>query len=98
MKLFLLIVFNILFFCICFSQRGQTGYLISPDFNLNNYQTIKNQSVINDSIYSFKKRKNNHDSTLILARYYDSLGNLIESDQFDINKTGVLCINSSVIF
>ena len=76
---------SLMTFCInCYSQKTVI-YSIQPNWNHNIREVIKSQTIKTDSVYFYKKKKNNKDSTLIMIQYFDSLGNLIERDEFSFN-------------
>ncbi len=79
------IVLILMIFCInCYSQK--TVYSIQPNWNHNILEVIKSQNIKSDSVYFYKEKTNNKDSTLIITQYFDSLGNLIERNEFNLNK------------
>jgi hypothetical protein len=83
MKLTILPV--LLSFCItCYSQKT-VFYSVEPAWNHNSAESIRSQNLKTDSVYFYKKRKNNKDSSLVMTQYFDSLGNLIERNQFNPN-------------
>lgn len=80
------ILFILVTLCInCYSQKTFI-YSIQPNWNHNILEVIRSQNIKSDSVYFYKKKKNNKDSTLIMTQYFDSLGNLIERNEFNFNR------------
>lgn len=73
---------SMFFFVNCYSQIRRVLYSINPDWNNNSSEIIKAQNIKSDSVYSYEK-KNYRDSILIMIQYFDSLGNLIEWDEYN---------------
>lgn len=74
-----------IFLCItCYSQKTVI-YNIQPSWGHNILKVIKSQNIKSDSTYFYKKKNNNKDSVLIMTQYFDSLGNLIERNEFGFN-------------
>ncbi len=78
-------LFISMIFCLTCHSQKTVVYSIQPNWNYNNPEIIKSQNFKSDSVYFYKRRKNNKDSTLIMTQYYDSLGNLIERDEYNFN-------------
>jgi hypothetical protein len=55
----------------------------SPCFDINSSKDLKQQSITKEDIYLYSKKEKNHDSTLIMTQYFDSLGNIVETDEFN---------------
>jgi hypothetical protein len=53
---------------------------------------IKKNLVHQDSVYYFKSKENGQDSALIMIQYFDSAGNLIERDEFNVKEKGELVL------
>jgi hypothetical protein len=83
MKLGLLFISSF-FFVACYSQNTVI-YSISPNWDNNAFEVVKAQKIKSESVYLYKKRKNYKDSILTMTQYFDSLGNLIERDEYDFH-------------
>lgn len=68
----------------CYAQKTIV-YSIQPNWNNNILKVIKSQGIKSDSVYFYKKKRNNKDSTLIMTQYFDSFGNLSERKEFSFN-------------
>lgn len=90
MKLVLLFI-AIFLFADGYSQKrsviSQSTVIYSIDPNWDNFSSdiITGEHIKSDSVYLYKKRKNNKDSALRMTQYFDSLGKLIERDEYDLN-------------
>lgn len=90
MKLLLYLCYSLLFSSFCFSQKGMKQVInIAPEWVYSNAATIKNQAIRTDSVFRFNKRKNNHDSVLVLIQHYDASGNIMERIEYSFNKQEV---------
>src|ERR1700739_4269925 len=92
MKLSLLFIL-LFFFVQCYSQNILNIYSIEPNWDNDSPINIKIQNIRCDSVYFYKKRKNNKDSTLRMTQYFDSLGNLIERDEYNLKGEVFRIIN-----
>ena len=59
-------------------------FSVSPNWDNNAAAIIKSQFVETDSAYYYKKRRNNKDSNLVMTQYFDTLGNVVERDEFNL--------------
>jgi hypothetical protein len=90
MKFILCFYYNLLFCSVCFSQTKISQFVnLAPDWINSNPAIIIQQQVSSESVFLYNKRKNNHDSLLIMTQYFDSLGNIIERDEYFLNKKGI---------
>jgi len=79
---FALLFISMFLFAECYAQ-SKLIYSVEPNWDNNISEIIKTQNIKTDSVYYYEKRKNNKDRTLILTQYFDSLGNLIERDEYN---------------
>jgi hypothetical protein len=68
------------------AYRNETVFEVRPNWEIDSPALIKDQSISKDSVFLYRRRKNNRDSTLAFVEYFDSLGNKMESDEYTINK------------
>jgi hypothetical protein len=90
MKLGVLIISSF-FFSACYSQSSITDGR-EPKWIPTTRQTIKGHNVKTDKVYYYKSRKNK-DSTLIATLYFDTLGNLVERDVYNLKGDVVKITN-----
>jgi len=90
MKFTFIFCLNLISVGPCLSQTRMKQFVsVVPNWNINNPVIIKKQAVSKDSVFLYTKRKNNHDSTLVMTEYFDSSGNTLERDEYGFDKTGV---------
>ena len=89
----LFILFSFLCYYKSYSQRKVIISNPNPNWDNNTSQIIRQQSVSSDSVYIYTKKKNNNDSSLVLTQYFDSLGNLVERDEYNSNGVILKVIN-----
>ena len=65
-------------------------YSLSPDWMDINPEVFRKSAVMQDSVFLFANESKNSDSSLVLAQYFDSSGLMQETDEYAINKKGVL--------
>ena len=76
MKFTFIFCLNLISVGPCLSQTRMKQFVsVVPNWNINNPVIIKKQAVSKDSVFLYTKRKNNHDSTLVITEYFDSSGN-----------------------
>jgi hypothetical protein len=91
-----LFFFTVFLFTDCYSQKrvvfhktvvsqNTLVYSIEPNWENFSSEIIKAQHIKSDSVYSYKKRRKNKDSAIRMAQYFDTLGNLIERDEYDFD-------------
>jgi len=61
---------------------------MSPEWLNTNSMILRSNVVQKDSVYYYDTKENNPDSALIMTQYFDSLGNLLERDEFSVKKKG----------
>ena len=76
-------LFISIIFCFTCHAQQRVVFSIQPDWLDNNPQVIRSQNFKSDSAYYYKRRNNNKDSTLIMTEYFDSLGDVIERDEYN---------------
>lgn len=84
-----------------FSQINPSTHTVTVYFSIkptwidNSKQTIMENDIFSDSVYYYSRAKHNKDSTLIMTQYFDSLGNLLERDEFNRTNGQVIKITNN---
>jgi hypothetical protein len=67
------------------TYRTQVYVTIAPSWNPATNAIRKMKSVSTDSVFMYRSKKKNKDSTLVMVQFFDTLGNLLKRDQYSLH-------------